>query len=68
MRADRAVLDDELRDRLIDRVMTRDGMTKHDATRTINALRPHDLIRLEMETREHEQPAFTSDYNPFARG
>ena len=67
MPADRAVLDDELRARLVDRVMTRDSMTKPDATRIVNSLRPHDLVRLEMETLEHERPAFTAEYDPYAR-
>lgn len=64
---DRAVLDDDLRVRLVDRVMIRDSVTKQDAIRTVNALRPHDLVRLEMETLDHEQPAFTSHYDPYAR-
>lgn len=68
----RAVFDDDngepgtrLRDRLVDRVMARDHLTKQQATAIVNGLRPHDLTRLEMETRDHEQPAFTSEYNPY---
>lgn len=67
MPADRALLDDELRGRMVDRVMMRDSVTKQDAIRIVNSLRPHDLVRLEMETLDHEQPAFTSHYNPYAR-
>lgn len=68
MPADRAVIDDELRARMVESVMRRDSLTKQDAIRVVNSLRPHDLVRLEMETLDHEQPAFTSHYDPYARG
>lgn len=52
---------------MIGRVMARDRMTKEAALRVVNGLAPHELIRLEMETLDHERPAFTADYDPFAR-
>jgi DNA-binding GntR family transcriptional regulator len=62
-----ATVDDDLRDRLIDRVMVRDGVTKQAATQIVNRLQPHDLVQLEMEVRDHDQPTFTSDYDPYGR-
>lgn len=60
-------MSDELRARLVGQVMRRDRLTESDAKRILNGLHHNDLIRLEMETREHERPAFTSDYDPYAR-
>lgn len=63
----RALVPDDLRNRMVGAVMRRDGMTKEAASRVVNGLGPADLTRLEMETRDHERPAFTADYDPFAR-
>lgn len=60
-------LSDELRNRMVRRVMARDRMTKDAATAIINRLPPSELTRLEMEMRDHERPAFTADYDPYAR-
>lgn len=58
---------DDVRGRMIGCVMRRDRLTKEAATQLVNKLGIGDLTRLEMETREHERPAFTSDYDPYAR-
>jgi N6-adenosine-specific RNA methylase IME4 len=47
--------------------MTRDRLTKEQAVSIVNRLAPSELTRLELEARDHRRPAFTSDYDPFAR-
>jgi hypothetical protein len=56
-----------LRERLVRRVSSRDRLTPEQARALVNALPPHEMTRLEMEARDHERPAFTSDYDPFER-
>ncbi len=62
-----ATVDDETRKRLVRRVMQRDRMSESAAVAVINRMSPAELTRLEMEARDHERPAFTSDYDPYAR-
>ena len=64
----RAAIDRALQRRLVERIMQRDQLTLDAATRVLDELQIPDLVRLEMETREHEQPAFTADYDPYERG
>jgi hypothetical protein len=59
-------VDDETRNRLVACVMTRDRVSREQATAIVNRLAPHDLTRLEIEARDNERPAFTSDYDPNA--
>lgn len=63
----RAIMPDDLKERLVAQTMRRDRLSKDAALRVVNGLHPNELVRLEMETREHERPAFTADYDPFAR-
>lgn len=63
----RAILPDDLRERMVGAVMRRDRLSKDNAARIVIGLSPAELTRLEMETRDHERPAFTSDYDPYAR-
>jgi hypothetical protein len=58
---------DDVRARLLARVMMRDRLTKETALQTLNRLSPAELTRLEMEMLDHERPAFTADYDPYAR-
>lgn len=64
----RATLPDDVRAQMVAFVMRRDGVGKEEATRIVNAMAPSSLIRLELEAAERRQPAFTADYDPFARG
>jgi hypothetical protein len=58
---------DELRARLVRQVMIRDRLDESAAKRIVNGLHHNELIRLELEAREHAAPAFTADYDPYAR-
>jgi len=58
---------DELRDRMVECVMRRDRLTKEAAVRVVNGLSIAELTRLELEARPRATPAFTSDYDPYAR-
>jgi hypothetical protein len=63
----RAAIDKALQRRLVEWIMQRDQLTEDQAARVLDELQIADLVRLEMETRDHEQPAFTADYDPYAR-
>lgn len=61
-----ATVDDETRKQLVRCVMQRDGLSETAALAIVNRLHPHELTRLELEVRD-KAPAFSSDYDPFAR-
>jgi hypothetical protein len=63
----RAAIDKALQQRLVEWIMQRDQLTENQAARVLDELEIADLVRLEMEARDHEQPAFTADYDPYAR-
>lgn len=56
---------DDLRERMIARVMHRDRLSKSAAIAIVNSIHPNELIRLEMETCDRNGPVFTAEYNPF---
>lgn len=61
------MLDADLRECLVDRVMARERVERAIAERIVASLKAHDLVRLELEARDHREPAFTADYDPFGR-
>ena len=61
-------LDKALQRRLVDHVMTRDRVSEEVATRMVEGLGIGDITRLELEMRDQSSPAFTADYDPYARG
>lgn len=63
----RAIMPDELRDRLVTQAMKRDRLSKDAAQRVVNGLHPNELVRLEMEASEQRAPSFSADYDPYAR-
>ena len=64
----RATVPDDVRAQMVAFVMRRDSTSKEAAARIVNAMGPADLTFLEMEAVDRRQPAFTADYDPFARG
>lgn len=58
---------DDLRTRMIEYVMQRDGVNKERATAIVGSLGPGDLIRIEMELADRRPVAHSHDYDPFAR-
>jgi hypothetical protein len=64
----RATLPDDIREKLVEIVMTRDRLPRDRALRVIQVMNPADLTFLEMEAIDLRRPAFTADYDPFARG
>lgn len=63
----RALLGDDLRARMVGRVMQRDSVTESAAKQIVNGLTVADLTRLELEVRDRASPAFSADYDPYAR-
>jgi len=63
----RAVIDRGLQRKLVTRIMERDRLTEEQACAVLDRLEVSDLVRLEMEARDHEQPAFAAEYDPYAR-
>lgn len=61
----RAAIDIELQRRLMTRIMERDRLNVQQATVVLDGLDIGWLIRLEMEARDREPPAFTAEYNPY---
>lgn len=63
----RAIMPDELHERLVAQAMKRDRLSKDVAQRVVNGLTPSELVRLELETADRAAPSFTADYDPYAR-